>query len=105
MWLAYCEVLGAVVGVGVGLGVMIAVCHLWQTCCCCWCWRSCYRQVFQAVWVASASLKVLVLLLALQWVIVGAPQSLVRAVVGSHLCLLTVMSGDGGCLGCYVSPW
>ena len=98
MWLAYCEVLGAVV-------VVVAVCHLWQTCCCCWCWRSCYGQVFQAVWDASASLKVLVLLLALQWEVVGVPQSLVRAVVGSHLCLLTVMSGDGGGLGCYVFPW
>ena len=75
MWFTYCEVLGAV--------VVFVVCHLWQTCCCCCCcyWRSCYRQVFQAVWAASASLKVLVLL-AVQWVVVGVPQSLVGAVVG-----------------------
>ena len=66
---------------------------------------SCYGQVFQAVWAASATLKVLVLLLTLQWVVVGVPQSLVRAVVGSHFCLLTAMSGDGGGLGCYVFPW
>ena len=55
----YCEVLGAVV-------VVVAVCHLWQTCCCYWCWRNCYGQVFQAVWAHPASLKVLVLLLALR---------------------------------------
>ena len=100
-----CEVLGAVVVVVVRLGAVVAVCHLWQTCCCCWRWMSCYRQVWQAVWAASASLKVLVLLLTLEWVVVGVPQSLVRAVIGSHLCLLTVMSGDGGRLGCYVFPW
>ena len=49
--------------------------------------------------------EVLVLLLALQWVVVRVSQSLVRAVVGSHMCLLTVMSGDGGGLGCYVFHW
>ena len=68
--------------------------------CCRWCWRSCYGQVFQAVCAASATLKVLVLLLALQWMVVRVPQSLVIAVVWSHLCLLTVMSGDGGGLEC-----
>ena len=57
------------------------------------------------MWDALASLKVLVLLLTLQWVVEGVPQSLVRAVVGSHMCLLTVMSVDGGGLGCYVFPW
>ena len=50
MWLAYCEVLGAVVVVVVVLGAVVvvvvvlgavvAVCHLWQTCCCRG-WRSC----------------------------------------------------------------
>ena len=35
----------------------------------------------------------------------GATTALVRAVVGSHLCLLTVISGDGGGLGCYVFPY